>query len=123
GSRGAYNWSIDGPAVTTTPTDDSYENNDTLSAAYNLGTLSATRNITRLVMADSADWFRFTTGATGTTGNSVSISFQNAQGNLQLALYNSSGVQIGSSAGTGNSETISLNGLVAGTYYVDVFGA
>src|SRR3954470_21221599 len=27
-SRGAYTWTIDGPATTTVPTDDSYENND-----------------------------------------------------------------------------------------------
>ena len=37
-SRGSYTWTIDGPAVTTTPTDDAYENNDTLATAYNLGT-------------------------------------------------------------------------------------
>jgi hypothetical protein len=123
GSRGAYNWSIDGPAGTTTPTDDGYENNDTFGTAYNLGTPSATQTVSNLVMADSADWFRFTTSTTGTSGSGVSISFQNTQGNLQLALYNSSGVQIASSLGTGNSESISLNGVGAGTYYVDVFGA
>lgn len=121
-SRGAYNWSIDGPAVTTTPTDDGFENNDTLSTAYNLGTPSATQTVSSLVMADSADWFRFTTSTAGTSGSGVSISFQNTQGNLQLALFNSSGVQIASSLGTGNSESISLNGVAAGTYYVDVFG-
>jgi hypothetical protein len=122
GSRGAYNWSIDGPAVTTTPTDDGFENNDTLSSAYNLGTPSATQTVSNLVMADSADWFRFTTSTAGTSGSGVSISFQNAQGNLQLALFNASGVQIASSLGSGNGESISLNGVAAGTYYVDVFG-
>ncbi len=122
GSRGAYRWTIDGPAATTAPTDDAYENNDTLSTAYNLGTLSAARTVNPLVMADSADWFRFTTSAAGTSTSTVSISFLNSQGNLQLALYNSSGAQIRSSLGTGNSESVSLNGLTAGTYYVDVFG-
>ena len=47
-SRGAYSWSIDGPAVTTTPTDDAYENNDTLATAYNLGTLTATQTVSSL---------------------------------------------------------------------------
>ena len=122
-SRGSYTWTIDGPAGTTTTTDDAYENNDTLATAYNFGTLTASRTISSLVMADSADWFRFTTSATGTSTSTVSISFLNSQGNLQLALYNSSGVQVGSSSGTGNSESVSLNGLAAGTYYVDVFGA
>src|SRR3954471_8910271 len=45
GSRGAYTWSVDGPAVTTTPPDDAYENNDTLATANNLGTLTAARTI------------------------------------------------------------------------------
>jgi hypothetical protein len=124
-SRGAYTWTVDGPAVgTTTPTtDDAYENNDTFATANNLGTVTAARTIGSLVMADSADWFRFTTSATGTSTSNVSISFLNSQGNLQLALYNSSGTQVALSSGTGNGESISLNGLAAGTYYVDIFGA
>jgi hypothetical protein len=126
-SRGSYTWTIDGPAGTTTPpptnpTDDGFENNDTLGTAYNFGTLTSARTTSNLIMADSADWFRFTTSATGTTSSSVSISFSNSQGNLQLALYNSSGTQVGSSLTSNNSETITLNGLAAGTYYVDVFG-
>lgn len=121
-SRGAYSWSINGPAGTPTPTDDIYENNDSLAAAYNLGTLSATRTVSQLVMADSADWFRFTTSATGNSSNTISITFQNSQGNLQLGLYNSAGTLLATSAGTGNSETLSLSGRVAGTYYVDVYG-
>jgi subtilisin family serine protease len=122
-SRGAYTWTIDGPAAATSPTaDDSYENNDSLSAAYNLGTLTGTQTVSNLVMSDSADWFRFTTGALGTSANSVSISFQNSQGNLQLALYNSAGTLLATSAGTGNTETISLSGRAAGTYYIDVYG-
>jgi hypothetical protein len=125
-SRGAYTWTIDGPAggTTTTPTtDDAYENNDTFATANNLGTITAARTISSLVMADSADWFRFTTSATGTSTSNVSISFLNSQGNLQLALYNSAGTQVALSSGTGNSESVSLNGLAAGTYYVDIFGA
>ncbi len=119
-SRGAYTWTIDGPA--TALADDSYENNDSQATAANLGTLTATTTLSQLVMADSQDWFRFTTVAAGTSANSVSISFQNSAGNLQLALYNSSGTLVGSSLGTGNSETISLNGLAAGTYSVLVYG-
>src|SRR5262249_34330140 len=54
--------------------------------------------------------------------NSVSIAFTHSQGDLDLKLYNSAGTQIGVSQGTGNSETISLNGLAAGTYYVQAYG-
>lgn len=120
-SRGSYSWSIDGPA--SAPSDDAYENNDTLAAASNLGTPTGTTTVSNLVMADAHDWFRFTTSATGTSSNTVSISFQNAQGNLQLALYDGSGSLLSTSQGTGNTETVSLSGRAAGTYYVDVFGS
>src|SRR4029078_484624 len=88
----------------------------------NLGSITADRTISSLVMADSEEWFRFTTSATGTSTSTVSLSFLNSQGNLQLALYNSSGVQVGLSSGTGNSESLSLNGLAAGAYFVYGFG-
>ncbi len=121
-SHGAYNWTIVGPAATTGLKDDSYENNDSLNTAYNFGTLTAVKTVNTLVMADGVDWYRFTTAATGTSSNSVSISFLNSQGNLQLALYSATGALITASTGTGNSESVSLSGLAAGTYYVDVYG-
>jgi hypothetical protein len=126
-SRGAYTWTIDGPNASTTQppttTDDAYESNDTFATAYNLGTLSSTRTISQLVMTDGADWFHFTTTAPGVAGSSVSIAFQNSQGDLQLQLYNSAGTLLGASQGTGNGETISLSGRAAGDYYVRVYGA
>src|SRR4029079_15301119 len=73
-SRGAYNWAIDGPAGSSTPgADDSYEENDSQAAAADLGALSAVKTVTALVMADGADWFRFTTAVTGGASNNISI--------------------------------------------------
>jgi hypothetical protein len=103
-------------------TDDRFENNDSLGSATNLGTISATQSVPGLVMADSADWFRFATTTTGTTSDSVSISFLHAQGDLDMYLYNANGQSLRGSTGVGNSETISLNGLAAGTYYLRVYG-
>lgn len=103
--------------------DDAYENNDTLSTASNLGTLTANANVTNLSLADTADWFRFTTTATGSTSSIVAISFQNAQGNLALQLYNSAGTLVGTSNGSGNVEGVSLSGRAAGTYYARVYSA
>jgi hypothetical protein len=120
-SRGAYNYTINGSAPIILP-DDSYENNDTFGSSFNLGTLSANRTISGLKLADASDWYRFTTVAPGTSASSVSISFTNSQGNLQLALFNASGAQLATSLTTGNKETISLNGRAAGTYYVRVYG-
>jgi hypothetical protein len=118
-SGGSYTWRIDGPAAGT---DDIFEENDTLATAANLGTLTAQQTWSNLKMADSADWYKFTMSGTGTTANFVQIAFTHSQGDLELRLYNSSGTQIGSSEGATNTENISLNGLAAGTYYVQVFG-
>ncbi len=103
-------------------TDDGYEQNDTLATARNLGTLTATTTISNLVMADTADWYRFTTTKTGTTSDNVSIGFLHAQGDLDLELYNASGARLRVSSGVSNSEAVSLNGLAAGSYYIRVFG-
>ena len=110
-------------AAPVTVADDAYENNDTQALAANLGTLTSNANISNLALADSADWFRFTTTATGTSANTVAIDFQNAQGNLALQLYNSSGTMIASSNGVGNVESVSLAGRAAGTYYARVYSA
>jgi hypothetical protein len=122
-SRGDYTWVIQGPSPPPPPPgDDIYENNDALSSAYNLGTLTNIRNVGQLKLNDSADWFRFSTTGSSASGSSVSISFLHSQGNLQLQLYNSSGSLLATSASTGNTESISLNGRVAGTYYVRISG-
>lgn len=110
-------------AAPVTVADDAYENNDTQATAANLGTLTSNASLSNLALSDTADWYRFTTTATGTSTNTVSLSFQNAQGNLALQLYNSSGTVIASSNGIGNSESISLAGRAAGTYYARVYSA
>jgi subtilisin family serine protease len=120
GQRGVYAWAIDGPAAAVP--DDAYENNDSASTAYNLGTLSGPATLGSLVMADAQDWYQFTTTATGTSTSSVSINFQHGLGDLDLELYNSAGTLLGRSEGVTNSETISLNGLAAGTYFVRAYG-
>ncbi|MGD9648418.1 MAG: S8 family serine peptidase [Pirellulales bacterium] len=120
-TRGEYYWIIDGPVPAAL--DDAYEENDSVETATDLGTLSAARTVGSLVLADSQDFFKFTTLGTGTAGSSVSISFQHSRGDLQLALFNAAGTLVGTSQGTGNTESISLAGLAAGRYYVRVFGA
>lgn len=117
---GAYSWLVTGPAAALP--DDAYEDNDSFAQASNLGTLTAPTTVSGLALADSADWFRFTTTAAGTSASSVAIAFQQTQGNLALQLYNSNGQLVSSANGTGNSETISLNTLAAGTWYVRVTG-
>src|SRR5687768_15571295 len=103
-------------------TDDVYEQNDTRGTAYNLGTLTAPKTASSLAMADAADWYKFTTTKAGVTGNSVAINFQHGQGDLDLALYNVYGQRLRISESVTNSESVSLSGLTAGTYYVKAYG-
>ncbi len=84
--------------------DDPYEpNNDkpTVDAAPpggvnspNLGILTTTRTIPNLVMADSADWFRFQTQGVGGINNSVSVSFSTAAGDLDAVLLRLDGTTV-----------------------------
>ncbi len=119
-ANGVFTWSVDGQAVASG--DDGFENNDTLSTASNLGTLTTAQTTSNLILADGSDWYRFSTTATGTASSSVSIAFQNAAGNIGLELYNLSGQVVGWANGNGNSEAVTLNGRPAGTYYARVVG-
>jgi hypothetical protein len=119
---GAYTWTINGQSPSGGGTDDAYENNDTRTTAYAIGSLTASRNISNLIMADGNDWYSFSLPTTGNSNASASIAFTHSQGDLDFELYNSAGTRIGNSNGTTNSETLSLSGLAAGTYTVRVLG-
>jgi hypothetical protein len=123
--RYSLNFRLASSTTTVTPKviDDAYENNDTRTTAANLGTRTSVMNLTNLVLADGNDWYRFTTTAAGGNTAAVSIAFQNSQGNLGLQLYSSTGMLLGSVNGAGNSESLSLAGRAAGTYYVRVYGS
>lgn len=102
--------------------DDAYENNDSLQAAKHLGTLTNNVRIADLRLLDQADWYSFQMTAAGTTSHSVGIRFKHAEGDLDLKLFNARGQELRSSTGVVDNETVSLNGLAAGTYYVQVLG-
>jgi hypothetical protein len=109
-------------ASDTWSADDAFEQNDTLAKATELGRLKGPVTLSSLGLVDANDWYRFTTTKTGGVSNSVSITFQNANGNLDLQLYNVSGQLLKSSVGNGNTEKISLSGRKAGTYFIRVYG-
>ncbi|MCA9181477.1 MAG: LEPR-XLL domain-containing protein [Planctomycetales bacterium] len=102
--------------------DDAFENNDSFYQAANLGTISQPSAVNNLVMADRADWFQFRLDQTSSATANVAIQFQSTSGDLDLAVYNSSGRLVGYSNGISNSEIVSLSGATAGTYYVYVYG-
>jgi len=114
-SSGRYSASIAGVLQ-----DDAYENNDSQPLASLVA--STTNTVINGVMADAHDFYRFSLSAAARTGSSLSLTFSDAQGDLDLKLIDARGVVLRSSAGEGDRETIDVSGLVAGKYYVDVYG-
>ncbi|MGA2497793.1 MAG: clostripain-related cysteine peptidase [Tepidisphaeraceae bacterium] len=117
-----YTLTINTPVVTLPP--DAYEPNDTLAQASDLGTVSGARTIDGLTIntPTDQDLFKFTTVSQATSADYVQINFADAQGDLDMALYDDAGNLLGKSNGTGNSETISLNGLAPGMYVTQIYG-
>ena len=118
-----YSLSVTGTAAATIA-GDRFENNDTAGTARLLGALSGTTRERDLsIEAGDPDWYRFTLGSSGRSGDAVSIAFTHARGDLDLVLYDSSATtRIAVSQGVGDSEQVSLAGLAPGSYLVQVYG-
>jgi Pregnancy-associated plasma protein-A/GEVED domain/Bacterial pre-peptidase C-terminal domain/Secretion system C-terminal sorting domain len=104
---------------TTTPTcTDAYESNNTLATAKVISTNSTIS--ANIGTSTDVDYFQFTTTS---AAPKVKITLSNLPADYDLALYNSAGTQVGSSAlgGTSN-EIITNNTLAAGTYRIRVIG-
>jgi hypothetical protein len=90
------------------------DENETMATATDLG--AGVYHGLRICSGGDVDWFRIP--ATVSAG-ALSIEFNNAQGNLDLELRNSSGNVLGTSAGNGNTETIQSSN---GVRYLKVYG-
>src|SRR5688572_10088743 len=90
--------------------DDRFEDNDSRLAAANLGAVSSSTTFSQLALGDRNDWYRFNTTRLGTASDNVALSFLNAQGNLNLQLYNSAGQRLRVSHTLSNTERVSLSG-------------
>ncbi|MCP4813455.1 MAG: peptidase C11, partial [Planctomycetaceae bacterium] len=106
------------------PLPDWAEENDQFIEAYDLGMVTGQRYWDGLSMSPSADddWFKFTTSAESTSVHDVGIRFLHSLGDLDLELYNSGGVLLDSSTSVADLESISLDGLAAGEYFIRAFG-
>lgn len=103
---------------------DRFEANGTRLTAKPLGNVQGTRTWDTLSIhtGSDADWFSFTTDATSSAGHLVRIDFLNVRGDLDLRLFDSAGGLLATAAGANDGEQLSLSGLAAGTYYVQVSG-
>lgn len=114
-SGGRYSASITGVLQ-----DDASENNDSQARASRV--FSTANMVINGVMADAHDYYRFSLSAAARTGSSISLKFSDAQGDLDLRLMDARGSVLRTSTGEGDQETIDVSGLVAGRYFVDVYG-
>jgi len=127
GYRGATNpaYTLAIGAPSTTIAADRFEPNDTRETATPLGALethdSRWDNLT-LPQGDE-DWFTFTTTLTGKAGDEVRVEAAQAPTSPDVALYDSDGNLLDSSAPGAGSASLSLDGRPAGTYYARVSGA
>lgn len=109
-------------------TPDRYESNNSLATATIIrssgellvGALAV--NDLNLHATSDQDYFRFNTVAGSTSAHSVSLEFNPGDGDLNLYLLDAAGNTIRQSTQTAETESISLAGLAAGSYYVLVRG-
>ncbi len=109
---------------------------NTVTSAADLQTIDGVQTFSGLSIGATTDtstnWFSFNlvSGLTGLQGQSVSISYDDTQGNLTLTLYNQSiltnpnATPLGSSSVIADEQAVSLAGLSAagGPYYIEVTG-
>jgi hypothetical protein len=103
---------------------DRFDPNNSRATAHDFGTINGLRVEPGLSLntPGGEDWFKFTTTAAGGAGDRVRIDFLDAQGDLDLELYDGSGPLLDASQGSTDDEEVSLGGRPAGTYFVRVFG-
>ena len=103
---------------------DAYEPNDSRSAAWPMGNLEGDNHQTdglSLHRSDDEDWFAFTMPSSGRGSDSVEIFFSNADGDLDLWLYDSAGRLVGTGATETDDEWVTLDALPPGEYVARVY--
>ncbi|WLD92509.1 M4 family metallopeptidase [Alkalihalobacillus sp. AL-G] len=97
---------------------DTYEPNDSISAAY--GPLTSGTNYNSFIWSSSdVDYYKFNTSSTG----NISVSLSNLPGDYDVYLYNSNGSLVAQSENAGtSSESISYSASSTETYYVKAVG-
>ena len=103
---------------------DSYESNETIRQATELRTVNSQLDIEQLTIhtEDDLDYFKFAIAQQGGEGHHARIDFRHELSDLDLALYDSAGDLISESTSIDDYESVSLDNLDAGDYYLHVYG-
>jgi hypothetical protein len=105
---------LDSEGPTNAPGHDAFEPNET---AANASVQALPVNLEGQIANGDVDFFAVT--APGTGKLTVELAFTHSEGDLDLEVQNNSGATIGSSAGTGNTETAGVN-VTAGRVVIKV---
>lgn len=112
--------------------DDRFEPNDAVkqvtkaapgaSGSANFGAMEGEKVLANVKLFDARDIFRFELTAPGEGNDLARIKLDNRKGNLDLRLMNSNGQVVRESVSKKNNEVVSLSGLPAGEYFIQVVG-
>jgi uncharacterized protein (DUF2141 family) len=104
---------------------DSYEINDLRAEATDLRIIEGafTLDGANIHNPTDRDWYQFEITDSAESRHFVEVQFTDAFGNLDARLYNSVGRRVTSRSTTTDNEKLSLAGLSAGTYFVEVFAS
>ena len=124
GARADYTLTIgaDGDPGTG-PEPGTYEPNESLATAIDLGSADTIGTINGLGIASASDvdYFKFTASETGTVN--LSIDFIHADGDLELEAFDGTGAYLAGAYSGDDDETLSIDVAAGNTYYLDVFGS
>jgi hypothetical protein len=115
-----YSLSINQPEGGGSVPGDLFEQNDTFATARSLAASDQTYGSLSIDAANDADFYSLVPAASGQLA--VSLAFANAQGDVNLEVYNGSQTLLTSSTSTADSEQVSVQVTAGQTYYVRVFG-
>ncbi len=102
---------------------DRFEDNDTSATATDLGQVGvADEQGLSIDTCDDTDWFHFVLRSQGEAGDQIEVLFTHSMGNIDARLYDDpAGAPLASATSLADNETIPLDGLAAGDYYLEVF--
>ena len=118
GGTSVYSSTINFTTTAATTCPDSYESNNSTTAAALIPTNS---NLTsRISSSTDRDWYRFSTSS---TNRNIRIELFNLPADYDVRLYNPSGTQVGISQNGGTTaEVINFNNGPIGTYRIQIYG-
>jgi hypothetical protein len=103
---------------------DRFESNNSLATATNLGAIAGAVRLDDLTIHNTTDrdFFRFDLVAAASQFQYIQAQFSHAAGDIDMRLYDAGGRLLRSAVSVTDHERISLEGLAAGRYYLEVYG-